>query len=181
MLPELDHTIADIDGRLEEARARGSAIWMRQGALGKRPGRRARAGARDGAPARRGVRACATLATKWLARDVVARIEAVEVELHALELFGAVAASGFSGSSAARRRFARERCDSVAVGERARARRDLGAKRPQVARARVDEADAPRSAPDRQAALIIARALLGHAARQEVGPVLGAVEVAIAL
>jgi len=33
MLPELDHTIADIDGRLEEAE-REDAIWMRQGALG---------------------------------------------------------------------------------------------------------------------------------------------------
>jgi V/A-type H+-transporting ATPase subunit D len=32
MLPELDHTIADIDGRLEEAE-REDAIWMRQGAL----------------------------------------------------------------------------------------------------------------------------------------------------
>jgi len=33
MLPELDHTIADIDGRLEEAE-REDAIWMRRGALG---------------------------------------------------------------------------------------------------------------------------------------------------
>jgi len=32
MLPELDRTIADIDGRLEEAE-REDAIWMRQGAL----------------------------------------------------------------------------------------------------------------------------------------------------
>ncbi|HEY2188089.1 MAG TPA: V-type ATP synthase subunit D [Caldimonas sp.] len=32
MLPELDQTIADIDGRLEEAE-REDAIWMRQGAL----------------------------------------------------------------------------------------------------------------------------------------------------
>ena len=32
MLPELHHTIADIDGRLEEAE-REDAIWMRQGAL----------------------------------------------------------------------------------------------------------------------------------------------------
>jgi V/A-type H+-transporting ATPase subunit D len=32
MLPELDHTIAEIDGRLEEAE-REDAIWMRQGAM----------------------------------------------------------------------------------------------------------------------------------------------------
>ena len=140
---------------------RRTTLWR----LGHAPG--------GGRPARRrcrarcsGVRERGSLWTKCCARDVVARVEAVEVELHLLEFLGAVGARAASrASSAARRarlaasRAAKSGSAASACGARARPRRRNAAG--VGAEVGVDEAQrrAPRPRPPAGGCRVIAARL----------------------